>query len=114
MLGCAGMADLEARLREALDVPIVESVAAGVRLACSLGRLGLGTSKVGAYSRSCRARWRGCRSCSAGSTGRRVTRREPGLPLHRPGAGPKRSSQGPARFPRSHAQDEHGVYGPRG
>jgi allantoin racemase len=49
VLGCAGMADLEARLRESLDVPIVESVAAGVTLACSLGRLGLGTSKVGAY-----------------------------------------------------------------
>jgi allantoin racemase len=49
VLGCAGMADLEARLREALDVPIVESVAAGVSLACSLVRLGLGTSKVGAY-----------------------------------------------------------------
>jgi hypothetical protein len=30
-------------------VPIVESVAAGVSLACSLVRLGLGTSKVGAY-----------------------------------------------------------------
>jgi hypothetical protein len=43
------MADLEARLRAALDVPIVESVAAGVGLACTLARLGLGTSKVGAY-----------------------------------------------------------------
>jgi allantoin racemase len=49
VLGCAGMADLEARLRESLDVPIVEAVAAGVTLACTLGRLGLGTSKVGAY-----------------------------------------------------------------
>lgn len=49
VLGCAGMADLEARLRESLDVPIVESVAAGVTLACTLGRLGLGTSKTGAY-----------------------------------------------------------------
>jgi allantoin racemase len=49
VLGCAGMADLDARLREALDVPIVESVAAGVSLACTLARLGLGTSKVGAY-----------------------------------------------------------------
>jgi allantoin racemase len=49
VLGCAGMADLETRLRESLDVPIVEAVAAGVTLACTLGRLGLGTSKVGAY-----------------------------------------------------------------
>ena len=49
VLGCAGMADLEARLRDALDVPIVEGVAAGVSLACTLARLGLGTSKVGAY-----------------------------------------------------------------
>lgn len=49
VLGCAGMADLEARLREALDVPILESVAAGVSLAATLVRLGLGTSKAGAY-----------------------------------------------------------------
>jgi allantoin racemase len=49
VLGCAGMADLEARLRAILDVPVVESVAAGVSLACTLVRLGLGTSKVGAY-----------------------------------------------------------------
>jgi allantoin racemase len=49
VLGCAGMADLEARLRATLDVPIVESIAAGVSLACTLVRLGLGTSKVGAY-----------------------------------------------------------------
>ena len=49
VLGCAGMADLEARLRATLDVPVVESVAAGVGLACTLVRLGLGTSKVGAY-----------------------------------------------------------------
>jgi len=49
VLGCAGMADLDVRLRDALDVPIIESVAAGVGLACTLARLGLGTSKAGAY-----------------------------------------------------------------
>jgi allantoin racemase len=49
VLGCAGMADLDARLRAVLDVPIVESVAAGVTLASTLVRLGLATSKVGAY-----------------------------------------------------------------
>ena len=49
VLGCAGMADLEARLRESLDAPVVESVAAGVSMALSVARLGLGTSKVGAY-----------------------------------------------------------------
>jgi allantoin racemase len=49
VLGCAGMADLDARLRDALDVPIVESVAAGVGIAATLARLGLGTSKSGAY-----------------------------------------------------------------
>jgi allantoin racemase len=49
VLGCAGMADLEARVRAILDVPVVESIAAGVSLACTLVRLGLGTSKVGAY-----------------------------------------------------------------
>ncbi|MCC7370398.1 MAG: aspartate/glutamate racemase family protein [Chloroflexi bacterium] len=50
VLGCAGMADLETRLRAALDVPIVESVAAGVGLACTLARLGLGTSARGTYA----------------------------------------------------------------
>lgn len=49
VLGCAGMADLDTRLREALDVPIIESVAAGVGVACTLARLGLETSKAGAY-----------------------------------------------------------------
>jgi allantoin racemase len=49
VLGCAGMAGLDVRLREALDVPVVESVAAGVTLAVTLARLGLGTSKVNAY-----------------------------------------------------------------
>ncbi|MGE3910650.1 MAG: aspartate/glutamate racemase family protein [Chloroflexota bacterium] len=49
VLGCAGMAGLDTRLREALDVPIVESVAAGVSLVTTLARLGLGTSKAGAY-----------------------------------------------------------------
>lgn len=49
VLGCAGMAGLDARVRAALDVPVVESVAAGVTLALSLARLGLGTSKANAY-----------------------------------------------------------------
>jgi allantoin racemase len=49
VLGCAGMADLDTRLRAELDVPIVESVAAGVGLACTLARLGLGTSKAVTY-----------------------------------------------------------------
>lgn len=49
VLGCAGMAGLDARVRAALHVPVVESVAAGVSLVGTLARLGLGTSKANAY-----------------------------------------------------------------
>jgi allantoin racemase len=48
-LGCAGMAGLEARLRAELAVPIVDGVAAGVKLAEALLALGLSTSRVNAY-----------------------------------------------------------------
>jgi allantoin racemase len=47
VLGCAGMADLATRLGGELGVPVVEGVAAAVKLVESLLALGLGTSKVG-------------------------------------------------------------------
>jgi allantoin racemase len=43
------MAGLEARLRAELRVPVVDSVAASVKLAETLVSLGLSTSKVNAY-----------------------------------------------------------------
>lgn len=49
-LGCGGMAGLEAAVREATGVPVVDGVAAAVTVAESLVRLGLGTSKVRTYA----------------------------------------------------------------
>jgi allantoin racemase len=48
-LGCAGMAGLDARIRAELNVPVVDGVAAAVKLAESLVSLGLGTSRVNTY-----------------------------------------------------------------
>lgn len=50
VLGCAGMADLCMRLQQQLGVPVVDGVAAAVKLAESLVSLGLGTSKLGDYA----------------------------------------------------------------
>ncbi|QDF96324.1 Asp/Glu/hydantoin racemase [Azoarcus sp. DD4] len=47
VLGCGGMADLTAEIRDAVGLPIVEGVTAAVKLAESLVSLGLGTSKYG-------------------------------------------------------------------
>jgi allantoin racemase len=58
ILGCAGLEGLAEPLRAALGVPIVEGVAAGVKMAEGLISLGLSTSKAGgwgfppAYSRA--------------------------------------------------------------
>lgn len=49
-LGCGGMAGLEAAVREATGVPVVDGVSAAVTVAESLVRLGLGTSKVRTYA----------------------------------------------------------------
>ena len=49
-LGCGGMAELEAKVRERTGVPVVDGVAAAVTIAESLVRLGLGTSKVRTYA----------------------------------------------------------------
>jgi allantoin racemase len=49
-LGCGGMAALDAAVREATDVPVVDGVSAAVKLAESLVGLGLRTSKVRTYA----------------------------------------------------------------
>ena len=49
-LGCGGMAELEAAVRERTGVPVVDGVAAAVTIAESLVRLGLRTSKVRTYA----------------------------------------------------------------
>ncbi|MDR3374292.1 MAG: aspartate/glutamate racemase family protein [Ancalomicrobiaceae bacterium] len=50
VLGCAGMADLAARLSAAHGIPVVDGVAAAVTFAEALIRLGLKTSKLGGYA----------------------------------------------------------------
>jgi allantoin racemase len=47
VLGCGGMADLPARVSERIGLPVIDGVAAAVKLAEVLGELGLGTSKHG-------------------------------------------------------------------
>ena len=50
VLGCAGMADLAAELRDEFGVPVVDGVAAAVKQAESLVSMGLSTAKRGAYA----------------------------------------------------------------
>ena len=50
VLGCAGMADLAAALSKEHGLPVVDGVAAAVKLAESLVGLGLKTSKRGGYA----------------------------------------------------------------
>lgn len=50
VLGCAGMADLAARLSEEFGVPVVDGVSAAVKHAEGLIALGLKTGKRGAYA----------------------------------------------------------------
>jgi allantoin racemase len=47
VLGCAGMADLVARVQDEIGVPVIDGVAAAVVQVEGLVRLGLGTSKHG-------------------------------------------------------------------
>ena len=49
VLGCAGLADLVPPLVDALGVPVIEGVAAAVKIVEGLLALGLGTSKIGSY-----------------------------------------------------------------
>jgi allantoin racemase len=50
VLGCAGMAELAASLSQEHGLPVIDGVAAAVRLAASLVALGHKTSKLGAYA----------------------------------------------------------------
>lgn len=50
VLGCAGMADLAAELSRRHGLPVVDGVAAAVKLAEGLAALGLRTSKRGGYA----------------------------------------------------------------
>jgi allantoin racemase len=51
VLGCAGMAELAASLAEEHGLPVIDGVAAAVKLAEALVALGHATSKRGAYAR---------------------------------------------------------------
>lgn len=51
IMGCAGMSTLHGELASTLGVPVVDGVAAGVRLLESLVALGLSTSKRGTYAK---------------------------------------------------------------
>ena len=50
VLGCAGMADLAASLSRTHGLPVVDGVAAAVKLAESVVALGLKTSRLGGYA----------------------------------------------------------------
>ena len=50
LLGCAGMTDLAASLSEEFGVPVIDGVAAALKLAEALAGLGVRTSKVGLYA----------------------------------------------------------------
>ncbi len=50
LLGCAGMADLAKWLSSETGVPVIDGVAAAVKLVEALVGLGVSTSKVGAYA----------------------------------------------------------------
>ncbi|CAM5745155.1 putative Hydantoin racemase [Streptomyces afghaniensis 772] len=50
VLGCAGMTGLQRLVGEKLGLPVVDGVAAAVKLAESLVALGLRTSRVGSYA----------------------------------------------------------------
>ena len=59
VLGCAGMADLNARLATEYGLPVVDGVAAAVKLVEALVGLGLGTSKALGYARPLPKRYTG-------------------------------------------------------
>ena len=50
LLGCAGMADLTAALERELGVPVIDGVAAAVKLVEALVGLGISTCKVGDFA----------------------------------------------------------------
>lgn len=50
VLGCAGMAGMDRRIREALGVPVLDGVVCALILATGFARYGVGTSKVLGYN----------------------------------------------------------------
>jgi allantoin racemase len=59
LLGCAGMADLNRVLGEEFGLPMIDGVAAAVRLVEAVAGLGFGTSKAGGYAPPVRKRYAG-------------------------------------------------------
>jgi allantoin racemase len=59
ILGCAGMADLASHLSERFALPVIDGVAAAVKLAEGLAALGLSTSRRGGYARPVSKRYMG-------------------------------------------------------
>ncbi len=59
ILGCAGLAPLVAPLRDALGVPVIEGVAAAVKMVEGLVTLGLATSKTGGLAYPPAKAWTG-------------------------------------------------------
>lgn len=59
VLGCAGMAGLTATLQQRLGVPVIDGVAAAVKLLEGLAGLGLRTSKLGDYAQPLPKLYRG-------------------------------------------------------
>jgi allantoin racemase len=51
VLGCAGLADLVEPLQQHLGVPVIDGVAAGIKMVEGLLALGLSTSRAGTFAR---------------------------------------------------------------
>jgi allantoin racemase len=65
ILGCAGMADLPASLTRKFGVPVIDGVAAAVKMVEALVGLGLRTSKIGGYAAPLAKTYRGAMSSFA-------------------------------------------------
>ena len=50
VLGCAGLAGMDRKIREGLDLPVLDGVVCALMLASGIARYGVGTSKVMYYS----------------------------------------------------------------
>jgi allantoin racemase len=59
LLGCAGMADLNRELSEEFGLPVIDGVAAAVKLVEALVGMGLRTSRRGGYARPLAKRYTG-------------------------------------------------------
>jgi allantoin racemase len=65
VLGCAGMASFAGELTQAHGVPVIDGVAAAVKLVESLAALALRTSKVGGYATPLPKRYAGAFAAAA-------------------------------------------------